>query len=159
MRSFTNFFLLLLLGTLPAPSVWASTSEVRVIALKHRLAEEVVPVLRPLLTPDESINSMDNRLIVRAAPTTLALIEKTLSEIDTARRNLRISVRHAGLSEGTQDRQGISGHVQTGNTRIVVSNGNRDRGGVSVSGAGTNSALQVRTERHSTRLFSSSECP
>lgn len=149
MKSLASFFLFLMLAT--TLCVHAGTPEVRVISLKHRLAEEVVPVLRPLLAPGESVNSMDNRLIVRAAPTTLALIEKTLSEIDTARRNLRISVRHAGQSAGTQNHQDISGHVQTGNTRIVVSNGNRDRGGVSVSGAGTNSALQVRTERHSTR--------
>lgn len=137
-------------------SVHAGTPEVHVIPLKHRLAEEVVPVLRPLLAPGESVNSMDNRLIVRATPATLALIEQTLSEIDTAHRNLRISVRHAGLNESTQDNHGISGRVQTGNTRIVVSNTHRDRGGVSVSGAGTNSALQVRTERHSTRSHANS---
>ena len=135
-------------------SVHAGTPEVHVIPLKHRLAEEVVPVLRPLLAPGESVNSMDNRLIVRATPATLALIEKTLSEIDTARRNLRISVRQAGLNESTQDSHGLSGRVQTGNTRIVVSD--THRGGVSVSGTGTNSALQVRTERHSTRSRSNS---
>ena len=148
MKLLTGLFLFVLAVSL---SVHAGTPEVHVIPLKHRLAEEVVPVLRPLLVPGESVNSMDNRLIVRATPATLALIEKTLSEIDTARRNLRISVRHAGLNERTQDNHGISGRVQTGNTRIVVSNSHRDRGGVSVSGAGTNGALQVRTERHSTR--------
>lgn len=149
MKSLTKFFLFVLFTV--SLSVHAGTPEVHVIPLKHRLAEEVVPVLRPLLAPGESVNSMDNRLIVRATPATLALIEKTLSKIDTARRNLRISVRHAGLNESTQDSHGISGRVQTGNTRIVVSDTHRDRGGVSVSGTGTNSALQVRTERHSTR--------
>lgn len=150
-----KFLLKLILFALFAVSlpVKAGTPEVQVIPLKHRLAEQVVPVLRPLLAPGESINSMDNRLIVRAAPATLALLEKTLSEIDTAQRNLRISVRHAGRSESTQDSLGISGGVQTGNTQIVVSNPNtqRERGNVIVSGAGNNSGLQVRTERHSIR--------
>lgn len=151
MQSLTKFLFLLIAITLSTTlPVYAGAPEVHVIPLKHRLAEEVVPVLRPLLAPGESVNSMDNRLILRAAPATLALIEKTLSEIDTARRNLRISVRHAGLGQSIQDNHGVSGQVQTGNTRIVVSN-NRDRGGVNVSGAGTNSALQVRTERHSIR--------
>lgn len=150
-----KFLLKLILFALFAVSlpVKAGTPEVQVIPLKHRLAEQVVPVLRPLLAPGESINSMDNRLIVRAAPATLALIEKTLSEIDTAQRNLRISVRHADRSESTQDNFGVSGGVQTGNTRIVISNPNtqRERGNVIVSGAGNNSGLQVRTERHSIR--------
>lgn len=151
MPALANFFLFLLFAVTLTPPVQAGAPEVRVIPLKHRLAEEVVPVLRPLLAPGESVNSMDNRLIVRAAPTTQALIDKTLSEIDTERRNLRISVRHAGQNESVQDRQGISGHVQTGNTRIAVSSGGQDRGGISVSGAGANSALQVRAERIGSR--------
>ena len=154
MKSFAKFFLFMLFTV--SLSVHAGTPEVHVLPLKHRLAEEVVPVLRPLLAPGESVNSMDNRLIVRATPATLALIEKTLSEIDTARRNLRISVRHTGLNESTQDNHGLSGRVQTGNTRIVVSNPHRDRGGINVSGSGTSSGLQVRTERHSTRSQASS---
>lgn len=158
MKSRANFFLFLLLTSTFAaiPCAQAGTLEVQVIPLKHRLAEEVVPVLRPLLAPGESINSMDNRLIVRAAPASRALIEKTLSEIDTVRRNLRISVRHAGSADSTQDTHGISGQVQQGNTRIVVSNPNRDRSGVSVSGTGVNSGLQIRTERHSTRTHANS---
>lgn len=156
MQSLAKFFLFLPFAVTVTLPVQADAPEVRVIPLKHRLTEEVVPVLRPLLAPGESVNSIDNRLIVRAAPATLTLIEKTLSEIDTARRNLRISVRHAGLNESAQDRQGISGHVQTGNTRIMVSNGGQDRAGVSVSGVGTNSALQVRTERRSIRSQTSS---
>ena len=132
-------------------SVYANTFEVHVIPLRHRLAEDVVPVLRPLLAPGESVNSMDNRLIVRATPATLALIEKTLSEIDTVRRNLRISVRHTGQTESTQGNFEASGQAQTGNTRIIVSNGNRERGAISIGGTGPNSGLQVRTERHSIR--------
>lgn len=156
MQSLSKFFLYFLVAISLSTTLFANPLEVHVIPLKHRLGEEVVPVLRPLLAPGESVNSMDNRLIVRAAPATLAMIEKTLSEIDSARRNLRISVRHAGQSESSQDNHGISGHAQTGNTRIVVSNGDRDRGGVSVRGTGTHSALQVHTERHSIRRHASS---
>lgn len=149
-------FLLVAITLTPTLSARATTFEVQVIPLKHRLAEDVVPVLRPLLAPGESVNGMDSRLVVRATPTTIALIEKTLSEIDTARRNLRISVRHTGNRETIQGNHEVSGQAQTGNTRIIVSNGNRDRSGVSISGAGTQGTLQVRTERHSIRNQSSS---
>lgn len=152
----TKVLLFLVAISLPTLSAYANTVEVHVIPLKHRLAEDVVPVLRPLLAPGESVNSMDNRLIVRATPATLTLIEKTLSEIDTVRRNLRISVRHTEQTESTQDNHEVSGRVQTGNTRIIVSNGSRERGAVSIGGTGSNSGLQVRTERHSISSHGSS---
>lgn len=154
MKSIANLVLILLLTI--SSSIYAGMPEVHVIPLKHRLAEEVVPALRPLLAPGESLNSMDNRLILRTTPATLALIEKTLYEIDTVRRNLRISVRHAGQDENTQHNRGISGHVQKGSTRIVVSDDQPNRSGISINGTGSNSALQVRTESHSTRSQTSS---
>lgn len=158
MKSVVQLFLFLMLASILTSvfPVWAETPEVNVIALKHRLAEEVLPVLRPLLAPGESITGMDNRLIVRAAPASLVQIEKALSEIDSAHRNLRIRVRQTDTGENTQDSQGISGHVQSGNSRIVLSNANRERGGLTVSGAGRDSTLQVRTERRSISTRTSS---
>lgn len=97
-----RFLLAVLVSTLwisPTQPMHAAEPELRVIALKHRLADEVLPVVRPLLAPGESVNGMDSRLIVRASSRTFAQIEQVLAEIDTARRNLRIQVRHAGESE------------------------------------------------------------
>ena len=132
MKSSVRPFLFALLASLswmaPAPLTLAAEPELRVIPLRHRLADEVVPVVRPLLAPGESVSGMDSRLIVRAAPRTFAQIERVLAEIDTPRRNLRISVRHAGESERVQDSQGVSGDVRRGNTRMVVTNGTRGTG-------------------------------
>jgi len=142
----------------PAPPTHAMEPELRVIPLQHRLAEEVVPVVRPLLAPGESVSGMDSRLIVRAAPPTFAQIERLLAEIDTPRRNLRISVRHAGESVRTQDSQGVSGDVRRGNTRIVITNGTRGSGGVTAGHAGPDGNLQLRSERHvSTRRGTSTQ--
>jgi type II secretory pathway component GspD/PulD (secretin) len=103
----------------------AAETELRVIPLKHRTADELVPVVRPLLLPGESVSGMDARLIVRAAPQTFTQIERLLAEIDTPRRNLRISVRHTGENGPSQGVQGFSGNAQRGNTRIIVTNGDR----------------------------------
>ena len=62
----------LFLWATPALLTHASEIELRVIALKHRLAEEVVPLIRPLLAPGESVTGMDSRLIVRASAPNLA---------------------------------------------------------------------------------------
>jgi type II secretory pathway component GspD/PulD (secretin) len=133
-----------------APLSQAADMELRVIPLKHRLADEVMPVVRPLLSTGESVSGLDSRLIVRAAPQTFAQIERMLAEIDTPRRNLRISVRHAGESERAQNSQGVSGDARHGNTRIVVTNSTRSTGGVNVGRTGPDGNLQLRSERRVT---------
>ena len=132
-------------------ALWASaaTAEfaVQVLPLKHRLPEEVIPALRPLLATNESINGYDTRLIVRASPTTLKQIEKVLSEIDTVRRNLRISLRFGGSLQRQEQSLGVSGEAQSGNTRIVVTNGTRADRGTTLRTDGKNSNVQVHSER------------
>lgn len=140
----------LILWATPVPLTHAIETETRVIALKHRLAEEVVPVVRPLLAPGESVTGMDSRLILRASPASLAQVERVLAEIDTPHRNLRISVRHAGESERLQESHGVSGDVRRDNTRIVVTNANRGSSGVTVRGSSPSGALQVHSERRTT---------
>jgi len=147
-RQFLFAFLAGLFWLAPTPLTHAAEPELRVIPLKHRLADEVVPVVRPLLAPGESVSGMDSRLIVRATPGTFAQIEHLLTEIDTPRRNLRISVRHAGESERVQDSQGVSGDVRRDNTRIVVTNGTRSTGGMSVGRTGPDGNAQLHSERH-----------
>ena len=134
----------------PAQQTHAADPELHVIALKHRLADEVVPLVRPLLAPGESVTGMDSRLIVRAAAHSFAQIERVLAEIDTPRRNLRISVRHTGESEHLQESQGVSGDVRRGNTRIVVTNANRGTSGVTVQGSVPSGAVQIHSERRTT---------
>ncbi|MBS1235949.1 MAG: NolW protein [Proteobacteria bacterium] len=155
MKSSVRPFLFVFLASLfwiaaAAPLTHAAEPELRVIPLKHRLTDEVVPVVRPLLAPGDSVSGMDSRLIVRATPRTFAQIERLLAEIDTPRRNLRISVRHAGESERVQDSQGVSGDVRRGNTRIVVTNGNHSTGGVSVGRTGPDGNIQLHSERRIT---------
>lgn len=129
---------------------YAAEAELRVITLKHRLADEMVPAVRPLLAPGESVSGVDSRLIVRTTARTFVQIEHLLTEIDRPRRNLRISVRHAGESERVQDSQGVSGDMRRGNTRIVVTNGTRGTGGMSVGRAGPDGNLQLHSQRRVT---------
>jgi hypothetical protein len=148
-----QFLLAVLAGVLwlvPTPRTHAAETELRVIQLKHHLAEDVVPMVRPLLAPGESLNGLDSRLIVRAAPTTMMQIERLLAEIDRPRRNLRISVRHTGERERAQDSQEITSDVRRGNTRIVVNNSGRDTGGLMVRRSAPNGTVQLHSERRVT---------
>jgi type II secretory pathway component GspD/PulD (secretin) len=146
-RLFLFAFLVSLFWMAAAPLTQAAEPELRVIPLKHRLADEVIPVVRPLLAPGESVSGMDSRLIVRATPRTFTQIEHLLSEIDTPRRNLRISVHHDGESKRIQDSQGVSGDMRRGNTRIIVTNGTHSTGGVSVGHTGPDGTVQLHSVR------------
>jgi len=133
-----------------ASGTLAADSELRVIALKHRLAAEVVSTVQPLLGPGESVSSMDNKLIVRAAPRTLTQIERLLADIDVPRRNLRISVRHSEARDTTRQTGGVGGDVRSGDSRIIVG-GDRSRdSGVTLRRSGPEGSMQLHTERHVT---------
>ena len=76
-----------------AQGVWAATGELRVIELKHRQAEELLPVLESMLGSAGGVSALDNRLIVRASTKDVAALEKLVAQLDTPRAMLRIAVR------------------------------------------------------------------
>jgi len=145
---FPAFLVLLLVTT---TGLLAADGELRVITLKHRLASELISSVQPLLGPGESVNGVDDKLIVRASPQTVARIERLLADIDTARRNLRISVRHESRQQRRQQTAGAGGVYQSGNTRIVVGSEHRGgNGGVAVGGRGADGNLRLHAERRIT---------
>lgn len=128
----------------------AAEPEIQIIPLKHRMAGDVVPALRPLLLPEESITGLDTRLIVRASPATLTQITRALLEVDVAQRNLRISVRHGSTQERIQSGQSLSGDLQSGNTRITVTGNRGGTDGLTVGRSGPGGNVQYRSERRIT---------
>jgi hypothetical protein len=84
-----RFFLSLMFA---APAVLAQGA-LEVISLRHRTAEQVIPVLRPLLEPGGALSGQSNQLFVRTSPANLAQIRAVLDSIDQPARRLTISVR------------------------------------------------------------------
>lgn len=92
--------LILLLGFI-APAVLAQGS-LEVLSLRHRTAEQVIPVLRPLLEPGGALSGQYNQLIVRTSPDNLAQIRAALQAIDQPLRRLVISVRFDSAGESAR---------------------------------------------------------
>lgn len=84
------FFSLLLAALLVASPCRA---EIKVLKVKHLVAEEVVPVVRDVLEGQGKVSTYDNRLIVNASAEEIATIEEVLRQIDVPPTMLRISVR------------------------------------------------------------------
>jgi type II secretory pathway component GspD/PulD (secretin) len=77
-------YLLLLLFV--AASAWAQGA-LEVISLRHRTADQIIPVLRPLLEPGGVLSGQYSSLIIRTSPENLAQIRAALDAIDRLRRS------------------------------------------------------------------------
>ena len=112
-----------LIGSLSLP-VWAQT-QLKIITLQHRFAQDLVPVVQPLLGPDGNASAIDNQLLVRAAPERMPAIEQLVASLDAERKNMRITVSHSNVQQGTQQDLGVNGSARVGNGRVVIRNGRR----------------------------------
>lgn len=107
-------------------------SELEIVTLKHRSAEELLPVIRPLLDQGEVASGVNYQLILRTSPHHLAQIKKLLERIDIAPRRLKITVMQNVDSETIARLTGLS--VSAGLNReahITVPGGN-NRSGLNV---------------------------
>ena len=84
----------LLLTIVPAAPVPAQTLEI--IPLRNRPAEQIIPVVQPLLEPGGIISGNGFQLFVRTSPANLAQIKQMIASLDRAARQLVIHVQQDG---------------------------------------------------------------
>lgn len=127
-------------------------NELEIIELKHRRAEEILPVIRPLLDKDEMVSGMNYQLILRTSPRNSAQIRRLLERIDTLPRQLKVTVMQNVDSETVARLTEISGSVSVGNNaRISVSGGVNtgvEQGGVSARIISTRSLEDDKKTQH-----------
>jgi hypothetical protein len=116
---------------LAAHAIYATAQmSVEVIALKYRTAEEVIPVLQPMLARDGSVSGLRGQLVVRTTPANLKELRRVLDSIDVAPRRLLITVGQDASSDGTRRGGEISGSLRADDQlRLTVpgSTGTRER--------------------------------
>ena len=98
-------------------------AEVEVLPLRHRTAEQIIPVLRPLLESGGALTGMNNQLIIRASRKNIAELRRVLDSIDIAPRRLMIYVRQD--SGGGSEERGarVSGGMAAGGVAIGSGDG------------------------------------
>ena len=109
----------------------------KIIPLKHRSAEDLIPVIRPMLGAGENVGGMQYQLFVRASDKGLRDIELLLAELDRARKNLKITLQQDVARSGGATSQGISGEGRAGDVRVIVPSRGEPggRGGLVIGGA------------------------
>jgi hypothetical protein len=91
-----------------------------VIPLRHLTAEELVPIIQPLLARDGSVSGVSGQLVVRTTRANLAEIRRMLPSIDVAARRFQIMVAQDAASDGRRRGAEVYGTVREGDARLIV---------------------------------------
>lgn len=117
-------------GCLMAAFAWAQA--LVVIDLQHRRAEEIIPVLQPLLEPGGALTGQDYKLFVRASSGNVAQIRSALAQLDKQLRQMLVSVRRSTARDIEREQASASGTLRTGDGSVSVNERPRTEAGVTV---------------------------
>jgi len=105
-------FYLLLLFCLPLITIANAQQMVtEVIPLAYRSVSEIIPVVRPLVSPSGTVSGLQGQLVVTATPQQLVQVRKVLSALDKSPVRLLISVRRGNSYSGKQDSASVQGRA------------------------------------------------
>lgn len=110
-------------------AVLAQTTVLEVIPLKYRTAEQVIPIIQPMLAREGSVSGLQNQLVVRTTPANLEEIRRILASVDTMPRRLLVTVRQDADSERHRRAAEVSDSVGSDRARVVVPGSGDRRGG------------------------------
>ncbi len=89
-----------------------------IVPLRHRSAEQVIPVLRPLVEAGGTLSGQGYQLFVRTSPENLMDLRRALAAIDTPQRRLMISVRFDASAEATRSAIDARGTLRSGDVTL-----------------------------------------
>ena len=118
----------------------ALAQSLEIIELRHRPAEQVIPIVQPMLEKGGALSGNGFQLFVRTSPANLAQIRQMVASLDRAARQLIIQVRQDADSRDSRF------DARAG---VVLEAGNSRAGGSIVDSASqgrSNIAQQVRTQ-------------
>lgn len=124
----------------------ATPQELQVIELRYRLAEEIVPIVQPLLEAGGVLTGADRLLFVNTSPANFEQIRQAVEKLDRRPRQLMITVGQGTVTR--DDRTDLHGTatIGSGDVQVGVNAPPGDDSGVAV---GVRSHSQ-RAELHNT---------
>ncbi len=97
--------------------VYAET-EFKIITLHHQFADNLLPIISPMVGADGTATGMRNQLILRASPERMRDIEATVQQLDIERVNRRITINSSNNSQSRLSRTEARGSVNIDNMTI-----------------------------------------
>ena len=94
--------------------------EMTVVALSYADPNQIAAVIRPYLSGESSVSVYQNQLVLNATATELAKTRELLQKLDSAGRQLLISVRTGTSGSKSQRRLDVDSVITSGNTTITT---------------------------------------
>jgi type II secretory pathway component GspD/PulD (secretin) len=144
--------ILLIVSLLTTAATQADEMILEIIPMQHRMVEEIIPIIKPLVAAGGTVTGMNNQLIVKTTPSNLAEIKQILGSIDQSPRKLMISVKQDIDGNINIKESGIAGSYTSGD--VSVSAGETGHpGGLVIEGRDDDgNIIQYRTQNSQTRL-------
>ena len=140
----------LLVLVLLASSVQAGS--IATIQLQNRPAEEIIPIVKPMLGADDAISGQGFRIFLRSSPQTLSQVKSMIEALDIAAKTLQISV-FQGNTRGLSA-LGIGANIQleSADTGIDIGTDNNKQGGGSITYSTSNGSGSINSTSTRMRL-------
>lgn len=129
-----------------APAVHADNTA-QIVELKHRSAQEIIPLIQPLLAPGDALTGTGYKLILRTSDAKRREIEKLLAQIDTAPRMLTISVLHLRAEDAARTLRRLEAQASGKDGDIRIATGPHLENGASVSVGNDQASVRYGTRR------------
>jgi hypothetical protein len=137
---------LVLLALAVLAAIPALADELEIIDLHHRRADDVIPIVLPLLEAGGALTGADDKLFVRSSPANLAQIREAVAAIDRPQRQLLITVGQGSVA--ARDGASVRGSATIGSGDVQVGVNRPPAGGSGATViAGSRS---VRTDQQNT---------
>ena len=106
-----------------------------IIQLQHRPAEEVIPIVEPMLGADDAISGQGFKIFLQSSPETLARVRDMVEVLDTPAKILQVSVYQGSEQDLGKLGIGANVRVESGDANVDIGNGrdNADEAGGSVT--------------------------
>lgn len=114
-----RLFLLLILCVASLTASYAQHMVTEVIPLAYRSMHEIIPLIRPLVSPSGSVTGLQGQLVVTATPRQLTEVRKILGALDSSPVRLLISVRRGKTRTGSSGSASVQGNAGS----IAINNG------------------------------------
>lgn len=111
----------------------AGAQDLQVIELRHRLADELIPVLQPLLEPGAALTGMDSMLFVRTSPDNFEQLRAAVALLDRKPRQLLVTVGQGTVERDSGQSLRGTATIGDGDVQVGVNRPPADDPGVSVA--------------------------
>ena len=105
----------LIAALLSGAAVQADGLTLEIVKLQHVMANDVLPLVQPLVVPGGTATGMHDQLIIKTTPENLAEIKSILAVFDRAPKTLKITVKQDVAQQSQIQEDAVSGRFRSGN--------------------------------------------